>query len=183
MPRKKAPVGLPVAVIDNTLLSRLAELNLAEKLPLIFKKIRIPPEVRREAYRGSNRRRLKNLLNENKGFFVDCYEADPGIKEILKTIIDEGEAAAIAQAEATGSSVITDDKKGYEQARKREIEVFRTGAVLCMLKEAGQIPSVATFLAILIKKGFHLDPIALEDISTKASEPESLQLLIELQRK
>lgn len=152
MPRQSKTIGLPVAVIDNTLLSRLAELGLANFLPYIFKQIRIPPEVKREAYKARNKKRLRNLLNENSGFFVDCYEADIGIKEILKTIVDEGEAAVIAQAEATNSVVITDDGKGGKQARSRELEVFRTGKILCLLKEAQAISLVEPYLDILVTK-------------------------------
>lgn len=73
---------------------------------------RSPPKVKREAFKAHNKRRLRNLLNENKGFFIDCLDADVGIKEILKTIVDE--AAVIAQAEATNSVVITDDNKGQQ---------------------------------------------------------------------
>lgn len=152
MPRNRKTVGLPIAVIDNTLLSRLAELELAKFLPYIFKQIRIPPEVKSEAYKGRNKRRLRNLLNENSGFFIDCFEADIANKEILKTIVDEGEAAAIAQAEATDSVIITDDDKGRKQAQKREIEVFRTGKILCLLKEAKAIDLVEPYLDVLVTK-------------------------------
>jgi predicted nucleic acid-binding protein len=152
MDRNGKTAGLPVAVIDNTLLSRLAELEMAKFLPYIFKQIRIPPEVKREAYKGRNKRRLKNLLNESSGFFVDCLEADIANKEILKTIVDEGEAAAIAQAEATDSAIITDDDNGRKQAQKREIEVFRTGKILCLLKQANAIDLVAPYLEVLVTK-------------------------------
>lgn len=171
MPRKRKNVGLPIAVIDNTLLSRLAELDLAKSLPYIFKQIRIPPEVKREAYKGRNRRRLRNLLNENSGFFIDCLEADIGIKEILKTIVDEGEAAAIAQAEATDSVVITDDDKGRKQAQKREIEVYRTGKILCLLKEAKAIDLVEPYLDVLVTKmHFRLSANSKEAILKLADE-------------
>ena len=165
--------GLPVAVIDNTLLSRLAELGLVELLPYIFKQIRIPPEVKREAYKGRNKKRLRNLLNENSGFFIDCYEADIANKEILKTIkgIDEGEAAVIAQAEATNSVVITDDKKGSEQALNRELEVFRTGKILYLLKETEAINKVNPYLYILVVKlGFNLSEKDKEAILKLAGE-------------
>jgi predicted nucleic acid-binding protein len=171
MPRKSKTVGLPVAVIDNTLLSRLAELGLAKLLPYIFKQIRIPPEVKREAYRGGNKRRLRNLLNENNGFFIDCWEADIVNKEILKTIVDKGEAAVIAQAEATNSVVITDDDAGRKQAQSREIEVFRTGKILCLLKEAKAISLVEPYLDVLVTKmGFRLLPKAKEAILKLADE-------------
>jgi predicted nucleic acid-binding protein len=184
MPRKEKPKGTPIAVIDNTLLSRLAELDLAEHLPLIFKKIRIPPEIKREAYdarkRGRYKKRLRNLLGIYKGFFVDCFEADIVIKELLIIDIDKGEAAVIAQAEATKSVVITDDKKGVKAARQREIEVFRTPRIICLLKEFGQISLVAPYLKKLIKLGFRFTPKILQDILTEADELESLKQLVHL---
>lgn len=171
MSRKRKTTGLPVAVIDNTLLSRLAELGLAKLLPYIFKQIRVPPEVKREAYKGRNKRRLRNLLSENSGFFINYFEADIANKEILKTIVDEGEAAIIAQAEATNSVVISDDGKGRQQALKREIEVFRTGKILCLLKEAGAISLVEPYLDFLVTKlGFDLKPKDKEAILRLAGE-------------
>lgn len=167
------PVGLPVAVVDNTLLSRLVALNIAVFLPLIFDQIRIPPEVKREAERSPNNKELLDLLNESKDFFVDCFEADITNKEILKTILDEGEAAVIAQAEATLSVVITDDKKGYKEATGRDLQVFRTGAILCKLKEAGQIELVSPYLDKLNELGFRLSPRHRNAILKEAGELET----------
>ncbi len=158
MSPKIRTAGNPTAVIDTTLLSRLAELGLADSLPYIFRQIHIPPEVKREAYKARNKRRLRNLLNELSGFFVDCYEVDILNKEFLKTIIDEGEAAVIAQAEAINSVVIIDDAEGRNQALKREIQVFRTGKILCLLKEAKVINLVEPYLDILITLDFSLSP-------------------------
>ena len=72
--------GLPQAVIDNTLLSRLVRLEVAEFLPLIYQHVLIPPEVKREAYKAPHKgkRRLQKLVNEMAGFFVDCTEVDVG---------------------------------------------------------------------------------------------------------
>jgi predicted nucleic acid-binding protein len=155
MPRNKT-FGLPVAVIDNTLLSRLAQLDIAEFLPLIFDKILIPIEVRQEAFKASNKRRLRNLLNEMQGFFVLCNQDDFLVKELLKIDLDEGEAAAIAQAEYTKSALILDEKKGRNQATKRELEVFPTLKILCLLKEVEVISEVKPYLDKLIKMKFHL---------------------------
>ena len=78
--------GLPIAVIDNTLLTRLVLLEIADFLPWLFKQVRIPPEVKREAYKAPHKgkRRLRKLIAEQAGFFIDCHEADEGVKEILK---------------------------------------------------------------------------------------------------
>ncbi len=162
---------LPDAVIDTTLLSRLAALGLAQSLPLVFRQIRVPPEIRREAYKASNKRRLRNLLNEMNDFFIDCREAEKGIKELLALILDEGEAAVIAQAEATDSSVIIDEGKGHKEAVERNIQVFRTGAILCLLKEAGQIEFVKPYLDKLVNEmGFRLAPKSKLAILEKAGE-------------
>jgi len=162
---------LPDAVIDTTLLSRLAALGLAKSLPLIFRQIRVPLEVRREAYKASNKRRLRNLLNEMNDFFNDCREAEKGIKEVLAFVLDEGEAAVIAQAEITNSAVIIDEGKGYKESVERSIQVFRTGAILCLLKEAGQIPLVAPYLDKLVDEmNFRLTPKAKLAILKKAGE-------------
>lgn len=99
MAASKSQRGLPFAVTDNTLLSRLDRLEIAKFLPFLFKKILIPPEVKREAYKAPHKgkKRLRRLMSEMSGFFVDCHEADVLIKEWLKAALDEGEAAAIAQ--------------------------------------------------------------------------------------
>ena len=168
------PVGLSVAVIDNTLLSRLFALGIAAFLPQIFKQIRIPPEVRCEAERGPNNKELVDLLNESNDFFIDCFEADITNKEFLKTTLDEGEAAVIAQAEITISVVITDDKAAYKEAIGRDLQVFRTGAILCLLKEAGQITLVAPYLDKLVNEmDFRLTPKAKLAILKKAGEFET----------
>jgi len=113
---------LPDAVIDTNLLSRLAALGLAQSLPLVFRQIRVPLEIRREAYKASNKRRLRNLLNEMSDFFIDCRETEKGIKEVLAFVLDEGEAAVIAQAKATNSAVIIDQGKGHKEAVKEALK-------------------------------------------------------------
>ncbi len=170
MPPDEKSAGLSVAVIDNTLLSRLVALGIAVFLPQIFEQIRIPPEVRREAERSPNNEELINLLNESNDFFIDCFEADITNKEILKTILDEGEASVIAQAEITESVVITDDKAAYKEAIGRDLKVFRTGAILCLLKEAGQIPLIAPYLEKLKESGFRLTARDRQAILKKADE-------------
>lgn len=165
------PSRLPTAVIDTTLLSRLAALELAERLPLIFRQIRIPLEVRREAYKASNKKRLRNILYEMNDFFIDCREVEKGIKEVLMFTLDEGEAAVIAQAEATSSAVIIDEGKGRKEAVERSLEVFRTGTILCLLKEAGQIQLVAPYLDKLIEEmNFRCKAMDKRAILVKAGE-------------
>ena len=160
------------AVIDNTLFSRLIYLELADFLPFIFKQIRIPPEVRKEAARsqGKLKKRLAKKIAEMKGFFIDCREADEMVAEFLKADLDRGEAAAIAQAAYLGVSLLIDEEKGTKRAKNMSIEVIRTGRLLLMLKEAGAIEEVRPYLDRLKHSDFFLKENVYKDILQMAGE-------------
>ena len=168
-PKNRTP-SLPIAVIDNPLLSRLFSLGIAAFLPQIFRYIRIPPEVKLEAEASPNKAELFDLLNSSRDFFMDCFEADITNKEFLKTILGAGEAAAIAQAEITSSVVLTDDSRGRKEAIQRDLQVFRTGKILCLLKEAGFISLVAPYLDKLEELGFWLKPPDKHSVLKEAGE-------------
>jgi predicted nucleic acid-binding protein len=158
MTRRSKQRGLPIAVTDNTLLTRLVDLEVAELLPWLFKQILIPPEVKREANKapGKGKRRLKKLISEMAGFLIDCREADDLIKNYLKADLDDGEAAAIAQADYKHAILLLDEEKGYKRAKAMQLTVIRTANLLNMLKEAGAIPEVKPYYDKLNKTGFYL---------------------------
>ncbi len=158
MPRSPSKRGLPLAVIDNTLLSRLIDLELAESLPWVFKLILIPPEVKREAYRTRHggRRRLRNLIRESSGFFVNCREVDSSIRDFLKADLDDGEAAAIAQADFRDAVLLLDEEQGFKRATRMQITVVRTLRLLNMLKDAGAISHVRPYHQKLHRLGFYI---------------------------
>lgn len=158
MPRSPSQRGLPLAVIDNTLLSRLVDLEIAESLPWVFKLILIPPEVKREAYRKRHggRRRLRNLIRESSGFFVNCREVDASIRDFLKADLDDGEAAAIAQADFKNAILLLDEQRGFQRATFMQITVVRTLRLLNMLKDAGAIRAVGPYHEKLDSLGFYM---------------------------
>jgi len=160
----------PVAVIDTTLLSRLVDLEIAERLPWLFRLILIPPEVKREAYRAPGRRRLRNLIKEMSGFFVDCYEANEFTKELMKIDLDEGEAAAIAQAEHKQSVLLLDEKKAFKRAEAMQLTTLRTTKILTMLKEARAIAEVRPYFDKLAKTGFYLQDELRQQLLVEAGE-------------
>jgi predicted nucleic acid-binding protein len=90
------------------------------------------------------------------GYLVDCYEVDEIIKNILKADLDEGEAAAIAQAEHTRSVVLLDERKGFKRAETMQLTAIRTTRILTMLKEARAIAAVTPYFDKLASTGFHL---------------------------
>src|SRR6266446_1446669 len=148
--------GRPLAVIDTTLLSRLVDLEIAERLPWLFRLILLPPEVKREAYRGPGRRRLRKLVKEMSGFFVDCYETNEFTRNLMRIDLDEGEAAAIAQAEQKQSVLLLDERKAFSRATAMQLTVIRTTRILVMLKDARAIAAVAPYFDKLAKTDFYL---------------------------
>ncbi len=158
MAHRKKGRGLPFAVFDNTLLSRLDILGLADRLPFLYKQILIPPEVKREAFKAPHKgkRRLQKLINEMGGFIAVCTEADEVIKNILQADLDEGEAAAIAQADYKQAHLIIDENKGFKRALLMEITAIRTLQLINMMKAVGAIPEVKPYYDKLEKTGFHL---------------------------
>jgi len=141
-------------------------------LPYLFKQILIPPEVKREAYKAPHKgkRRLRKLLGEMSGFFVDCHEVDELVKDYLKADLDEGEAAAIAQADYKHSHVLIDEQKGFKRASAMQITVVRTANLLNMLKEAGAIAKVKPYYDKLEKTGFYLKTGVRQQLLTEAGE-------------
>jgi predicted nucleic acid-binding protein len=160
----------PIAVIDTTLLSRLVELEIAELLPLLFRLILIPPEVKREAYKGPGRRRLRNLVREMSDFFVDCYEANEFTKDLMRIDLDQGEAAAIAQAEQKESVLLLDEKKAFKRAEAMQLTAIRTTRILTMLKEATAITAIAPYFDKLAGTGFYLHEEVRRQLLAEAGE-------------
>jgi len=175
MGRSSQHRGLPFAVVDNTLLSRLVALEIAEFLPWVFKQVLIPPEVKREAYKAPHKgkRRLQKLVREMAGFFVDCYEADQGVKEILKADFGNGEAAAIAQASHTDSILLIDERAGHKRAVTMQISVMRTTELINRLKvEAQVIDSVKPYYDRLQETGFYLKSSVRKQLLADVGEGE-----------
>ncbi len=160
----------PLAVIDTTLLSRLVDLEIAEFLPLLFRRILIPPEVKREAYKGPSRRRLRKLVREMSDFFVDCYEANEFTRTLMRIDLDEGEAAAIAQAEQKQSVLLLDERKAFRRAETMQLTAFRTTRILTMLKEATAITAIAPYFDKLAQTGFYLQEDVRRQLLAEAGE-------------
>lgn len=175
MARRSKRVGLSVAVIDNTLLTRLVSSEIVKFLPYLFKRILIPPEVKKEAYKAPHKgkRRLRKAIGEMGNFFVDCYQANDFTKEYLKADLDEGEAATIAQAEVTDAIILIDELKGFKIAKRMQLRTIRTGRLLIMLKDEGAIDEIQPYIQKLRKAGFHLDEKVMHKLLAEAGEHSS----------
>lgn len=159
-------------VIDTTLLRRLRELDLVDTLPLVLDGVLIPAEVRREMGRSPGRvgRWLSRLLWTQGDFFHTCHEEDVAVRRLLEVDLDAGEAAVLAQADATGATALVDEARGHQRGLKMDLDMLRTGGLLVRLKEAGALPAVAPVLSRLARLGFHLDAEHRRAILAQADE-------------
>ena len=128
-------------------------------MPTTFiSKILIPSEVKREAFKAPHKgkRRLQKLINEMGDCFVVCTEFDAMVKHFLMADLDEGEAAAIAQASYKEAHLLIDENKGFKRAQVMQITAVRTLQLINQLKAVGAIKAVKPIYDKLDQTGFHI---------------------------
>jgi len=139
-----------IAISDTSPLIALKHAGLLEKLSLLFQGVTVPPSVMREL-----------SVKEKEYFqsldFLSVEEPrDKRIVAVLKTIVDEGEAEAIALALEKGSLLIIDDLKGRKLARRLGLRIIGTLGLLKTMKLKGLIREVKPVIEKLKEKGFYL---------------------------
>lgn len=96
---------------------------------------------------------------------------DENKKSELESIVDKGEASAIALALETQNCIlIIDEKKGRELARKLKVQIIGTLKAILLAKQKGVIPSVKPLIDQLMKTNFRLDKKVITEILKEAAE-------------
>lgn len=103
-------------------------------------------------------------------FFVNCYEANEFTKNLMKIDLDEGEAAAIAQAEQKESVLLLDENKAFKRAEAMQLTAIRTTRILAMLKEAAAIAAVGPYFDKLSETGFYFQDDVRRKLLVEAGE-------------
>lgn len=146
-----------IAISNTSPLIALKHAGLAEKLSLLFQKIIIPPNVMHELSIKEKE------YFQNLDFLIVENPRDERLVNVLKTIVDEGEAEAIALALEKGNILIIDDLKGRKLARKLNLKIIGTLGLLKIMKLKGFLKEVKPAIEKLRKKGFYLS----EDLVNK----------------
>ncbi len=101
-------------------------------------------------------------MSKEKEYFQDLdflfveEPRDKRIVAVLKTIVDEGEAEAIALALERNNLLIIDDLKGRKLARRLGLKIIGTLGLLKTTKLKGLIKEIKPVIEKLRKKGFYL---------------------------
>lgn len=92
-------------------------------------------------------------------------------QQILSTILDEGEASAIALAyEFEKTLLILDDLKGRKEAIRLGFQITGTLGILSKARSTGIIPALKPQIDKLLAAGFRISPKVYEELLVKSGE-------------
>lgn len=160
-----------VIISDTTTLSTLAQMNDLWILEQQFTEIAIPQPVFEELKQLSQFDFDISIFSKAKWLKVQSVSESP-VLNLLLTLVDIGEAHAIALAvEKKADLLIIDEKKGRNIAKSMNLNFTGLGGILIRAKAAGLISDVKTYLQKAEKEaGFYLSQSAKEMILKAASE-------------
>lgn len=94
------------------------------------------------------------------------------IVEVLKQLLDEGEAGAIALAAELSATLLIDERSGRKVAKQRGIQVIGTGALLLYAKQQGLIKRIGPYLDELRDMGYRMSDSLVNETTRVAGENE-----------
>ncbi len=145
------------AVADSTCLIVLERIRRLELLRGLFEPLVIPPSVQEEFGRAVD-------------WLIVQAPSDLRLIRVLRLVVDDGEAEAIALALEKGWQRIVDDRKARSWAKRLGIRIIGTAGVLIRAKQAGLIPSVKPLLEAMQQEGFRMDPVLMAEVLRLAGE-------------
>jgi len=96
---------------------------------------------------------------------------DISLVEVLKEIVDPGEASAIALAiETANSLVIVDDLKGRKLAKRMNLNVMGTLGMLLKAKQRGVIPLIKPYIDRIQETDFRISQEIIDYVIEQAGE-------------
>lgn len=152
-----------VIVSDTTCLILLSKLGILDLLQFLFSTVTITPEVERE------------FGEELPDWILVESVTNQQQLSVLRLIVDEGEASAIALGlEKPNSLLIMDERKGRLLAQDLGIQTIGTLGILLEGKKAGIISTLRPLIDQIAKSNFRVSQDLLNAILLKGGEPPIL---------
>lgn len=150
-----------VAVVDTSVLITLEAVGLLEHMDQLFHAIHVPAAVRAEFLAEEERLLSKSGAALRTIFdrapFRACDAFDPVSLELLRGILDPGEAEAIEQRQQLGTGfVLIDERRGRQVAQERMIEVRGAARIIAQLHLAGFCANYSAAIQDARSKGIRI---------------------------
>ena len=139
-------------IVSNT--SPLIILKKSEAIFILdnlFDSVLIPKSVQKESFKKE-----KEFFSSLKTLKV-TEPKDFNLVKVLRLIVDEGEAEAIALAMELNLPLLIDDRKGRRVAKKLGLKFIGSLGLLKIAKEREIISEVKPFIQKFLDKGYYLD--------------------------
>jgi predicted nucleic acid-binding protein len=154
-----------IVVADTGPLRYLALIDAVDLLPRMYGKVLIPEIVRFELTRDRTPQAVRAWISTSPAWLEP--HPTPSLESLPHPLLDDGERAAIALAQAEGATLILmDDRAGVAAARAEGFEVSRTLAVLIRAAQRGLVDLAAAFSA-LRATNFRYPPDLMDDLLSR----------------
>lgn len=130
-------------VADSTCLIALERIGQIEILPALFESVLIPPAVAQEFGISLPWLKIERL-------------SDQMLVAVLKMMIDDGEAEAIALSQEQKCRIILDDRQARRVGQDMGLKVIGTVGILILAKQRGILSTVKPVLQNLDDTGFYI---------------------------
>ena len=146
-----------IVVSDSTCLIGLQRIRRLEVLPAVFERVWIPPAVAEEFGQSFPWLHIKAPVNAD---LVESFE----------TMVDRGEAAAIALARELKCEVIVDDRRARQLAKAHHVPHLGLLGLLLRAKTNGSIETIRPAVEALRAQGFFLSDAVVAEVLRRAAE-------------
>jgi uncharacterized protein len=144
-------------VCDSSCLIALERIGHLDLLPALFHPVQAPPAVHQEF--GASPEWLR----------VEA-PTDRALVTALGMLMDAGEAEAVALASERGLPIILDDRQARAVARRLDLQIVGTVAVLIRAKRQGLIEAIGPLLDELTEKDFRISEALRQEALRLAGE-------------
>lgn len=157
-----------VVVADSGVLIVLVKVGQLALLPSLFHRVIVPEEVWREVVGDGSRDGAPQLATQP---WIDVARADPALVRAHASLVDVGEAAAIALAQREPDTLLlVDDARARKLALRLGIAIKGTLGVLVLAKRRGLLERVRPSLDELTRVGLYVSAALVEATLRAAGE-------------
>ncbi len=164
----------PLIIADSSPLIALALVNLLAELNSLSRHVWLPETVERECTQNLSLPGAQQIQQAISSRVLTVIpDIDLGQSPELRTIsslIDPGEAQAIAAAQQHNGLLLIDDKAGRRCARHMNVPITGSLGVMLKLRQAHRVQALKPLLDTLSQYGYRYSPRLIQQVLETANE-------------